>query len=342
MSGTAPDGRSPNGPPEDLHVRRAGDGDLAAILRVARRSLGWDEGEATEAHFAWKHLANPFGPSPMWVAEIDRRVVGFRTFLRWELLTPAGAVCRAVRAVDTATDPDFQGRGVFTALTLGALEELRAERVDFVFNTPNAQSRPGYLKMGWHEVGRLPVGIRPVGVRGWAMVRRARVPADRHALACDLGSPASAVFADVDLCDTLLASTPVAGGLATRRSAAYLAWRYGHAPLHYRVVTVPGNPAGGAVVFHLRRRGPAVEAVICDVLARVSAPRAVRPLLAHIAADSGADYLLGLRAPGDRAPGAGLLPAPRVGPILTARALTRLPPSRVAGWAFTLGDIEAL
>ncbi len=32
--------------------------------------------------------------------------------------------------------------------------------VDVVFNTPNDQSRPGYLKMGWSEVGRVPVAVR--------------------------------------------------------------------------------------------------------------------------------------------------------------------------------------
>ena len=30
-----------------------------------------------------------------------------------------------------------------------------------MFNTPNDQSRPGYLKMGWQVVGRVPIGVRP-------------------------------------------------------------------------------------------------------------------------------------------------------------------------------------
>ena len=67
---------------------------------------------------------------------------------------------RAVRAVDTATHPDFRGQGVFSALTLGALEELRSDGVAFVFNTPNERSRPGYLKMGWQPVGQVRVLAR--------------------------------------------------------------------------------------------------------------------------------------------------------------------------------------
>ena len=86
----------------------------------------------------------------------------FRVLMRWEFVEH-GRVVHAVRAVDTATHPDYQGRGIFTRLTLHALDELRHE-IDFVFNTPNDQSRPGYLKMGWQVVGRLPTAVRPTGL----------------------------------------------------------------------------------------------------------------------------------------------------------------------------------
>ena len=73
--------------------------------------------------------------------------------MRWEFQR-GDEVFRCVRAVDTATHPDYQGRGLFTRLTKAALPELVADGVKFVFNTPNDQSRPGYLKMGWQAVGR--------------------------------------------------------------------------------------------------------------------------------------------------------------------------------------------
>ena len=78
----------------------------------------------------------------MWVALAGSRVVGFRAFLRWELVGPDGRVRYAARAVDTATDPDFQGRGIFTRLTLEALDALPADGVELVFNTPNARASP--------------------------------------------------------------------------------------------------------------------------------------------------------------------------------------------------------
>ena len=96
-----------------------------------------------------------------------------------------GRVYRAGRAVDTATHPDWRRRGFFEHMTTALTERLTAEGFDLTFNTPNQFSLPGYLKMGWAEVGRLPLRVkvrRPVPVLGAA----ARV-ALRHG---DLGAPA--------------------------------------------------------------------------------------------------------------------------------------------------------
>lgn len=69
-------------------------------------------------------------------------------------------VFSAFRAVDTATHPAHQGKGIFKRLTLKALEIGHQRGDHFVFNTPNSKSKPGYLKMGWKEVGQLKVQIR--------------------------------------------------------------------------------------------------------------------------------------------------------------------------------------
>jgi len=65
----------------------------------------------------------------MWVACDGERVVAFRTFMRWEFQR-GDQVFRCVRAVDTATHPDYQGRGLFSQLTRSALPELAADGVE--------------------------------------------------------------------------------------------------------------------------------------------------------------------------------------------------------------------
>jgi GNAT superfamily N-acetyltransferase len=274
----------------------------------------------------------------MWVALDGERVVGFRCFMRWEFTGRDGEPLRAVRAVDTATDPDYQGKGIFTRLTLEAIDELRAEGTAFVFNTPNDKSRPGYLKMGWREVGRLPVAVMPARAHATLVLHTARAPAGRWPVPTSAGEDPATVFEDAAGLTELLDSQPAPTALTTRRSPHYLTWRYGYEPLGYRVVLLGSSVRAGLAVFRCRKRGKAVEATVCDVLAPEDDPRVRGRLLRRVRAEAGADYLMAI----DHRPlGPGpLVQVPRLGPTLTSRALGASPPALLRDWALTLGDVE--
>jgi hypothetical protein len=98
----------------------------------------------------WKHLRNPFGKSIGYIAEENGEVLGVRLFMPWQF-THKGKVLKALRPVDTVTKPEARGKGIFTSLTLKALEECKG-KYDFIFNTPNGKSLPGYIKMGWRTL----------------------------------------------------------------------------------------------------------------------------------------------------------------------------------------------
>ncbi len=321
----------------DLVVRRATDADRPAIIELLRHSLGREVDPRYERLFAWKHEENAFGPSPAWVAVDGDRLAGFRALMRWEFVDE-DRVVRAVRAVDTATHPDYQGRGIFTQLTLHAVEELRAEGVDFVFNTPNDQSRPGYLKMGWQVVGQQPTLVRPSRWHRLAVVAKARVPAERWSTPSTAGVDAAAALRDPMLGDLLAAGAGGGGrsGLRTHASPDYLRWRFGTPLLGYRVVVADGGVQQGVLIFRIRNRGPAREAAIVAVLTPRGDRRTARALVRTVARIADADYLLAVGA-GPVAPG-GLVRLPRTGPLLTWRALAAERPP--AGWDLTLGDIE--
>jgi GNAT superfamily N-acetyltransferase len=321
-----------------IDVRVAEPSDRRAVLDLLGASLGLSVDERFDSFFSWKHEHNPFGPSPGWVAVDDGAVVGFRTFMRWQHETPAGTVLSAVRAVDTATRPSHQGRGIFRRLTLHALDDLRAQGVAFVFNTPNAQSRPGYLKMGWREVGRLGVSARPASPMAMVRMARARVPADIWSVPTDRGRQAADVLAERGIPE-LLRSIAGAPGLCTHYTQGYLRWRYAFGPLGYRAVTLGDDVREGVGVFRLRRRGPAVECVLCDVLVPAGNGGAHRALVRAVARQCGADYVIRLsRQPVDRA---GFVRAPGQGPTLTWYPLAPATPGeRLEDWALTLGDVE--
>ena len=228
---------------DPIAVRRADADDFPGVLELARRALGWTDDDAR--FLEWKHLENPFGVSPMWIALADGRIVGFRTFLRWQFVTPTGEIVHAVRAVDTATDPDHQGQGIFTRLTLDGLAELPDDGVTLVFNTPNEKSLPGYLKMGWRELGRLPVVVQPTSLRFPRVIVTARRSAGRWPLPATAGEDPGDALADDGALEALLASQPPRRGLATRRSPDLLRWRYGLESLGYRVLRLgPRRPTG--------------------------------------------------------------------------------------------------
>jgi GNAT superfamily N-acetyltransferase len=314
--------------------------------------MGWVPDEQHARFFAWKHRANPHGESPSWVAVDGDRVVGFRTFLRWRFRQDGDHVA-GVRAVDTATHPDYRGRGIFSELTMHALDALAEEGVAFVYNTPNEASLPGYLKMGWQRVGRLPVLSRPRSPRALLRLARARTPAERWSLESTAGVPAADALDRDDRIGTLAerpTTTPASGAtdvarIQTARSVEHLRWRYGFAPLGYRAVLVSDDPDDGLAIFRLRRRGAATEAAVCEMLLPGGDATLHRRLVTRIVRESGADHavLLG-RAGSARRPasalGEGLLQVPGQGPVLVWRAVRQTAPPPAHAWDLQLGDIE--
>lgn len=321
--------------PQDLEIRPARPEDDAVVSPMLRESLKKGDDPHYDAFLAWKHRDNAFGVSPAWVALHDGRAVGYRTLMRWRFLTDEGKKVTAVRAVDTATHPDYQGLGIFRALTIRGVAELTLAGDGIVFNTPNDQSRPGYLKMGWSVVRRLPVGFLPARPGSLPRMVGSRVPASLWSEDTQAGHAAPEALADDGVAQALLQHAP-SSGFRTERTPGYLRWRTAFAPLRYRVLFASDrDPAEGAVIFRLRRRGATVEAAIIEQL--VPDYRTGASLVARTLRATGADYAIGLRT----GPSAGLvpLPVPGSGPILTARPLAATPPPAPA-WRLTLGDIE--
>ena len=149
-----------------MTIREAEESDVFGILEVLKASLGEESSKKNLEVWNYKHTKNPFGSSLVLIAENDRKIVGVRAFMRWEWRSK-DRTFKSYRAVDTATHPDYQGKGIFKSLTLKALLYAEAEGGDFVFNTPNTQSKPGYLKMGWEEVGKLKVKLVPLPYFAW-------------------------------------------------------------------------------------------------------------------------------------------------------------------------------
>lgn len=318
----------------DLEVRRATRDDDSEVIPLLQAALKKESDPYYRLFLDWKHRQNPFGVSPAWVALHEGRIVGYRTLLRWRFINDEGKKVTAVRAVDTATHPDYQGLGIFRTLTVRGIAELTMEGDGIVFNTPNDQSRPGYLKMGWSEVKRLSIGVLPSGPKALVKMASSRVPAALWSEDTSVGL-AGSELADPRLATALLRHAPKRG-FRTDRTPEYLAWRTALDPLQYRVLlSDESDPGQGGVIFRLKRRGSTVEAAIVEQL--VPSARIGAKLVWEVLTRTKADYAIGLHT----GPSAGLIPMPipGMGPLLTTRPLASSPPAPGA-WTLTLADVE--
>jgi hypothetical protein len=69
--------------------------------------------------------------------------------MKWDF-SKEGEIIHALRPVDTVTHSDYRNKGIFKKLTLDGLEKYK-NNYDLIFNTPNQNSYPGNLKMGWKK-----------------------------------------------------------------------------------------------------------------------------------------------------------------------------------------------
>lgn len=314
---------------DTITTRELEEGDVVSVLDLLRASLGEPPLlRRTPELFAWKHFDNPFGRSIAVLAEADDRIVGLRAFMRWDLLTMQGSTIRCVRAVDTATHPEYQRRGIFRRLTEEALELAVAKDVDLVFNTPNEKSGAGYLSMGWKEVGTIGAMARP----------SPRLMTDRR--------PGPVTEPERFLVDPqpalpLAVADRTPRGLRTPRTDAYLRWRFGSHPSarYFRV-----DSGGATAVVRPNVRRERRELVVADVFGR-------RPAAAIRAAvrRSRAGYVAAWFSPGspERAAAvrSGLVPVPGVTALtLMAKPLRELEVdvTSMASWDLAISDLELL
>lgn len=210
--------------PIKMTIRKAVPEDIPAIVVLLQQSLGESLIKKSDASWNFKHVDNPFGESHVLLAYHGDVLVGVRAFMKWQW-QKGTQFWTAYRAVDTATHPDFQGKGIFKKLTLQALDDIQKEGETFVFNTPNEISRPGYLKMGWKVVDPIELAVIPTPFYFFSLFfnypkRTNTISTTQLDWICTLYS-------------TELSKTDC---LFTPKTAAYLKWRYEYNPLQDYVV----------------------------------------------------------------------------------------------------------
>jgi len=244
-------------------VRPFEPGDTDGILDLFKAVWGEDR---SKSWFEWKYRSNPYVDHvPVLVAVDDRGdVVGARPLFVVPLAI-AGERTLALQPGDTMVHPDHRRRGLFTRMTERTIERYRDHEAALFFNFPNANSRPGYMKLGWRTVGSVSTYYRIQRPSTWLEVdgRLGRAVETVANTAAALGT--SIVDATVpagdgltinrhdDVPTTLLASLyerTSPSGIHAVRDAEYVRWRYGNPQWSYRtyVAQTNGSPRAAAIV----------------------------------------------------------------------------------------------
>ncbi len=311
-----------------MKIREATEQDIPEILEVLKASLGEISSKKSEDVWRYKHIDNPFGRSLVLLATEEEKIIGVRAFMRWNW-QKCDQVFSAFRAVDTATLPDHQGKGIFKKLTLKAIEIAEENGDHFIFNTPNAQSLPGYLKMGWEKVGKINVQVIPAN------------PFYRSKPKEETGNLISG-FSNPELNNLLDKANQLKKGrgkIFTPKSIAYLNWRYESNPLQvYEII----NETDSYALYYIKKHNRLLEMRIVEFSAlnnsisshlKKRIHKRARVEKVHIITYAGDRKLFRFAISGD------------FGPILTLRNLNYEQKLfsdllNMSNWNYSLGDLE--
>lgn len=218
--------------------------EVIALLKSTFNGVGGNDYFSPQ-FFNWKHMSSPHGCSVIRLAVNEKGdVVGFRAFMRWKFMI-AGKEVIAYRPVDSAISKSAQGKGLFKKLTFSLLELEEIESASFIFNTPNRNSLPIYIKrdMGWSKERRQFFTIIP-------LFKLFLPPHDNVKCSPSLFKEYKYSVIDEGTCV----------------SEEYLVWRYVNNPaLEYFFININSNTVA---VFRYNKRSIFTEAIILDVLTK--------------------------------------------------------------------------
>ena len=332
--------------------------DETEVLALLRQTRGeFSALQRTSHHWRWEHFASPFGPSFLRVAVNEEgEIIGMRAFLRW-MFRMGESFVPAVRAVDTATHPDFQRLGVFSRLTREAAQDVQSNGAGLVFNTPNARVLPGYLKLGWHQVGAIRPLVRVLNYRrtlsGLALQRLRKSSVTPYAPEEFYRREPPPLVSELALGDRMEEVVQRDEGLLretlhTYRSAAFIEWRYAsHPTIPYRMVTVERQgDLEACAIFRTNTRFGLKEVVISEVFVIRPERRLVSLLLRQLRDSVDADYLIAYFPQGSFHRRAlehdGFHQVPRQGMTLVTNPLgdRSVELANLSRWGLSLRDLE--
>ena len=152
----------------------------------------------TPAYLDWLYLANPDGAAVGYDAWDGERLAAHYVCVPARAWVE-GQEVRVLLSLNTATHPDYQGKGLFTKLAAMTYEAGAASGFDGVYGVANANSTPGFVrKLGFQLVRPLEARIGVGSLRHTAQAQASTLSFERswspEALAWRCANPHNRVW----------------------------------------------------------------------------------------------------------------------------------------------------
>lgn len=134
-------------------------------LELFRSTFERNGSARTLAHLRWQYLDNPTGRLfvDFALSKADPKKVAAIYSVMPVWMRVSGQKVLGTQSLDTLTDVDFRGQGLFVKLAQSVFERCTKENVALVYGFPNGSSAPGFFKkLGWSRLDPVPFLIKPL------------------------------------------------------------------------------------------------------------------------------------------------------------------------------------
>jgi hypothetical protein len=156
----------------DIALRESGPSEVEEVSGLLERCFEANP-KADPEVMTWQYWSNPFGTTRSWVAVNDGRIVGHHAAYVVPMRRGSVHFSAAIQ-IDTATESEFRGRGLYGDLSRKLYASCRSDGVATMLGNPNEQALGPLRRVGWIEVADLRLYIRVLDP-GW-MSERTRLP----------------------------------------------------------------------------------------------------------------------------------------------------------------------
>lgn len=273
--------------------------------------------ERSIENLKWLHQQNLAGTSLIYYAITDRggEIAGIYTVLP-NLLRLQNKVVPCLQSIDTLTDINHRGKGLFIKLAKQLYNKAIENNFELVYGFPNANSAPGFFKkLSWTSFNQVPYLIKPFRLSYFIkkLIKKktdANI-AESNQLVQGLDKIASIngmQLRPIDkfnqAYDSLWEKAAKTMGVAIERNSKYMNWRYVDKPgeVYYRYgVYNADNELQCIVVFALKNKHDGLIGYLMELIYDPAYPaigRSVLKIVSKILRKNKADLILAWCMPG--------------------------------------------